>query len=552
MKKNTKNVSITPLGGVGVFGMNTMMVECGGDLILIDCGMTPSREFGIDMELPDLSYLIKKRSQLRGIVLTHGHEDHIGALWYVLHRAPAPVYGTDLAIELAKNRLKERGALANADLNPIDADSQLDFGNIQCEFLRVAHSFPNTLAPILRTPAGAIVHTSDFKTLGPLDDRFDAAGFARLGEEGVLALLSDSTNAESNGLTPPESSVLPQLREIFRAAPRRIFAATFSSSLHRIQGLIDLAVEHRRDISIAGRSMLKNTRIASDLDYLWLPSNRMRSLDEAKNLPPEESLILITGSQGEPFSALSMMADGSYGRFKIQEGDTVLLTAPIIPGCEKDVHRMVDHLYRRGADVYYRDNCAGLHASGHGNREDLRLMLQLVRPRFFIPIHGDYRKLKQHSLIAEETGVSPRNIRIIENGDRVVVSKDRCEVAEKVPTGRVRVDGHMLSRLHEAVLRDRRQLSEDGIAVVILAVNSETGDIAAEPEIVSRGFVYMDESEELVNEAKAVARGALEALHPNERADLNAVQGAVHHALRRFFTKNTDRQPVILPAVLEV
>ena len=550
---NPTNVSIIPLGGLGEFGMNAMLVECGGDMVLIDIGMTPSRRFGIDMALPDIGYLIERRKRLRGIVLTHGHEDHIGSLWHVLKHAPAPVYGTDLTLELAKNRLKEWGVLNDADLNVIDADDQLEFGNIGCDFLRVSHSFPNTLAAVLRTPIGTILHTSDFKLGGPLDaDQFDAAGFALLGEEGVLALLSDSTNTESPGFAPPESSVRPQLAEIFRSSRRRIIASTFASSLRRIQQLIDLAAEFGRQIAVAGRSMVNNTRAASELGHLWLPSNATVDLREAKKMPPDEVMVLMTGSQGEPFSALSMMADGSYGRFRIEKGDAVVLSARVIPGCEKDVARVVDNLYRLGADVYYSGNCNGLHASGHGYREDLRMMIQLTRPRYFIPIHGDYRQLQQHALLAEESGVSAQHIHVIENGDRLQISEERCEVVEKVRAGRVLVDGQMLERLDEIVLRDRRQLSEDGMAIAILVRCQETGKPLAEPEIVSRGFVYMDESEELVNQAKAVALEALKAMPPEERPNQEAAQEAVRLALRRYFSKNTDRKPVILPVVLDV
>lgn len=547
------NVSILPLGGLGEFGMNAMLVECGGDMVLIDIGMTPSRQFGIDMAVPDIGYLIEQRDKLRGIVLTHGHEDHIGALWHVLKHAPAPVYGTDLTLELAKNRLKEWGVLADADLNVIDADDRLEFGNIACDFLRVSHSFPNTMAAVLRTPIGTILHTSDFKLGGPLDaDQFDAAGFALLGEEGVLALLSDSTNIESPGFTPPESSVRPQLTEIFRTSRRRIIASTFASSLRRIQQLIDLAMEFGRQIAVAGRSMVNNTRAAAELGHLWLPSNAAVDLREAKKMPPDEVMILLTGSQGEPFSALSMIADGSYGRFRIEQGDAVILSARVIPGCEKDVARLVDNLYRRGAEVYYGGNCSGLHASGHGYREDLRMMIQLTRPRYFIPIHGDYKQLRQHARLAEESGVSPQHIHVIENGERLEISEEAAEVVEKTRAGRILVDGQMLERLDEIVLRDRRQLSEDGMAIVIFVRSKETGELLTEPEIVSRGFVYMDESEELMNQAKAAALDALDALPEEKRADQEAAQEAARLALRRFFSKQTDRRPVLLPVVLDV
>jgi ribonuclease J len=549
------SISLVPLGGLGEFGMNMMAIECGDDVLVVDAGMAlpDASLFGVDYILQDLTWLVERKDNVRGVVLTHGHEDHIGGLSNLLQHMDVPVYGVDLTLGIASSRLREHGMLASAELHHIDADSQLDFGSMSVEFIPVSHSIPGALAVVIHTPIGAILHTGDFKLDHSMKgaDAFDVGRFAELGSEGLLLLMSDSTNIEVPGLAAPETSIRPKLDQLFHQARRRLIFATFSSSLYRVQQLIDLAVEHGRSIAVTGRSMLKNTQIGADLGYIWLPDEHVVDIRDVRKIDPEKVLVLTTGSQGEPYAALSLMASKSHAHLRVDPGDLVALSARIIPGHEKAITGLVNNLYRHGADVHYGPD-AGIHASGHGFQEDLRMMLSLTRPRFFLPLHGEYRQLRLHARMAQETGVQHDNICVAENGQRVVLTQDSIGIEETVPSGRVLVDGKALDNLDEIVLKDRQQLSEDGMVIVTIVIHRDTGEVQGKPEMISRGFIYMDDSVELVDQTKQLAVDTINRLSVEERLDQETAQEALRLALRRFFSKRTDRRPIVLPVVIEI
>lgn len=549
------SVSVTPLGGLGEFGMNLMLVETDEDALILDAGMMfpEPNMLGVDFVLPDITYLVERKEKIRGVLLTHAHEDHVGGLPYVLQHMDIPVYGTKLTLALASGRLSEYGVLSKARLNEIDALSRLTLGAFRCEFFQITHSIPGTLGIILRTPAGIVVHTADYKfdhtPIG--SETMDLPKLAELGNEGVLLLLSDSTNAEVPGYTPSERSIAPGLERVFQSAQRRLIVATFASNLYRVQQLLDLAVKFGRHVAVTGRNMVNNIRVASELGYIWVPSNLLIDVREVDDLPPEQVMILTTGTQGEPLSALSLMATGSHAKLKIEPGDTVMISARIIPGHEKEVTNLVNHLFRRGADVHY-GALEGIHVSGHGSQEDLKLMLRLVRPKFFIPIHGEYRQLMMHARLAEGVGMSPKDIFVIEDGQKVRLTADSCALGDTARTGRVFVDGKFLENLEEIVLRDRRQLSQDGMVIAVILLDRQAGKVVAGPDIVSRGFVHVDGSEELMTQAKTIAVEAIASMNAEELAEQETVQETVRVALRRFFTKRTDRRPIVIPVIIEV
>ncbi|GIX07679.1 MAG: ribonuclease J [Candidatus Poribacteria bacterium] len=555
MSDSESRLSLIPLGGLGEFGMNSLLLEYGDSALLIDAGMMfpEPNMFGVDFVLPDFSYLRRMRTTLRGIVLTHGHEDHAGAIAHVLQHVSAPVFGSDLTLELARSRLQEYGLHLDADLRRVQSGSVISLGPFRVEFLSVSHSIPGTFALAIHTPAGVIVHTADFKvdTTPQATGTFEIGRLAELGNRGVLLLLSDSTNAEVPGWTPPERSIRPKLEELFHRTRGRLIAATFASSLYRIQQLIELAAEHGRYIAFTGRSLVENVKVASELGYLWLPANLTVDVRKVNELPPEKVLLLTTGSQGEAFSALWLLGNGSHPHLSIQEGDTVVISARVIPGHEKEVAALANHLSRRGAEVLY-GNQSGIHVSGHGSQEDLRMMLALTRPRYFIPIHGEYRQLRQHARLAAEMAIPSENILLIEDGQRVEVTPERCEVVGEVPIGRVLVDGRLLEGLDEVVLRDRRQLSRDGMVIVVVVLNRQTGEIEGGPDIVTRGFLAAEDEKTLLDEARNQVRAVLRSLNSEELADEETVQESIRLALRRYFKRTTDRRPILVPIVLDV
>ena len=573
-------VAIIPLGGLGEFGLNMMVYETEDDLIVIDTGfMLPNSDMpGVDLIFPDIHYLVERQEKVRGILLTHGHEDHIGALAYVLRQLDVPVYGTQLTLAIASGRLREYGVLGKAQLNTIAPGDTVELGDFSAEFIHVTHSIPDSVAIALRTPVGVIVHTGDFKfDMTPVDGKLsDVQTLARLGAEGVLMLISDSTNAERPGQTPSERSIYGSIDNIFQKTEQKLFLCTFSSSLHRIQQFIDLANMHRRLVAVTGRSLINNVRTASELGHLNVNPDYLIDARDASLFKPHEVVILTTGSQGEPRSALALMALDDHAFLKVEPGDTVVMSARIIPGNEKSIGNVVNHLLRRGAKIYHERN-ADVHVSGHGSSEDLKLMLNLLQPKFFMPMHGEYQNLMRHAELAESVGVPSENIKVAEDGELIRLTPETCEVfGREGRSGRVLVDGKPEIELEDIVLRDRIQLSEDGILVPIIVLQSDTGNgnqqdssqqenisadsgvltktglNAGQIEIISRGFVYMDESEELIEEAKEITRRVIENLNDEQKHETEIVQDEIRGALRRFFSKQMQRTPLIFPVVMRV
>ena len=589
-KKENVNgsVSIIPLGGLGEFGLNMMVYETEDDLIVIDTGfMLPGSDMpGVDLIFPDIHYLVERKEKIRGILLTHGHEDHIGALAFVLRQLDVPVYSTQLTLAIASGRLREYGVLGKAQLNTIAPGDTVELGDFTAEFIHVTHSIPDSVAIALHTPIGVIVHTGDFKfDMTPIDGKLsDIQTLARLGTEGILMLVSDSTNAERPGQTPSERSIYNTIDHIFQNTEQKLFLSTFSSSLHRIQQFVDLADKHRRLVAVSGRSLINNVRTASELGYLDMNPDHLIDARDASMFKPHEVTILSTGSQGEPRSALTLMALDNHPFLKVEPGDTVVISARIIPGNEKAIGHVVNHLLKRGAKIYHERN-ADVHVSGHGASEDLKLMLNLLQPKFFMPMHGEYQNLVRHAELAESVGIPRENINVAEDGELIHLTADSCEVfGREGRSGRVLVDGKPEIELEDIVLRDRIQLSEDGIVVPIIVLHSDTGDgsqqqegvISAkdrlpesqlptetdsdsktglntgEIEIISRGFVYMDESEELIAEAKEITRRVIANLSDEQKHETETVQDEVRGALRRFFSKQMQRSPLIFPVVMRV
>ncbi len=550
-----EGVAIVPIGGLGEFGLNMMMYKYGEDIIVVDAGlMFPEADMpGVDLVFPDITHLRENRDKIKGIIITHAHEDHVGGLAFFLRQINVPIYGTELTLALAKGRLREYGVLEIAALNVIGPDDTLQLGSFSLEFIHVAHSIPDTVAVAIHTPIGTIVHATDFKfDQTPVDRRLtEIPKLAALGEKGVLLLISDSTNADRPGFTPSERSINADLDRIFQRTTGGLLLATFSSSLHRVQQFIDLAVEHHRLIAISGRSMINNIRTASELGYLDVPQNLLIDAREVDRFAPHEVVILSTGSQGEPRSAMALIAKDDHAFLHVEPGDTVMISARIIPGNEQSVRHMINHLLRRGVHVLHERN-ANVHVSGHGAQEDLKLMMNLVRPKFFIPAHGEHSNLVQHAELAEEVGILPENITIAEDGDLITLTPDFCCVEDKVTAGRVLVDGKIDMGIENIVVHDRQQLAQDGMVIPIVVLNSNSGEVTAGPDMVSRGFVYMDESEELMDEAKDIVIHAISHLSPEGKSETETVQEEIRVVLRRFFKKKTDRRPMILPVVMRV
>lgn len=553
---NHTEISIVPLGGLGEFGLNMMVYETENHLIVIDTGfMLPNADMpGVDLIFPDIGYLVERRDKVRGILLTHGHEDHIGALAYVLQQLDVPVYGTQLTLSIASGRLREYGVFGKAQLNIIEPGDTLTLGDFTAEFIHVTHSIPDAVAIALRTPAGIIVHTGDFKfDTTPVDGKLtDIHTLARLGEEGVQLLVSDSTNATWPGHTASERSIYDAIDTIFQNTEQKLFLCTFSSSLHRIQQFIDLADKHRRLVAVTGRSLINNVRIASELGYLKINPDYLIDARDASMFKPHEVVVLSTGSQGEPRSAMALMSLDTHPFLKVESGDTVVISARIIPGNEKSIGHVVNHLLKRGARIFHERN-ANVHVSGHGASEDLKLMLNLLHPKFFVPMHGEYQNLVRHAELAESVGIPHDNIKVAEDGELIRLTPDACEVfGRKGRSGRVLVDGKPENELEDIVLRDRITLSQDGMVIPIVVLHSDAGAIATEPEIVSRGFVYMDKSEELMDEAKQITRRVIENLSDEQKDETETVQDEIRGALRRFFSQQMQRSPLVLPVVMRV
>jgi len=548
-------VRVIPLGGLGEIGLNMMLIESGDDLLAVDCGlMFPDDEMlGIDYVIPDFSYLLAKREALRGVVLTHGHEDHIGALPYLLREANPPVYGTPLTLALARERLREHDLAETADLRPIKPRDVIELGSFRIEVIRVTHSIVDGIGLGINTPVGTLVHTGDFKLdPSPVDDAPpDYQKLAELGERGVLLLMSDSTNADRPGHTPSEREVGRALEEIFKKASGRVILATFASHIHRIQQVLELAARFGKKVALLGMSMVTNVRLAEELGVIKIPAGVLISLEELAALPPDRQVVISTGSQGEPHSAIALMAAGEHRQISIEEGDLVILSARIIPGNERHVTRTINELFRKGAEVLWED-VAFVHVSGHACQEELKLMINLTRPKYFIPVHGERRHLVYHARLAASVGIPKEHVFVIEDGMGAELTKSSARVIGRFPAGRVLVDGKGIGDVGAIVLRDRQLLAESGMVVVALTVDRQTGQLVAGPEIVSRGFVYVKESEALMAEAKAVVRQALEERPEGEAVNTELLGSKVRAALRHFIAQRFDRKPIVLPIVLEV
>lgn len=545
-----------PLGGLGEFGMNMMALRYGEDILAIDAGlMFPETELlGVDVVIPDITYLKQNRG-VRALILTHAHEDHIGAVPYLLPDLNCPVYGTRFTLALVSKKLEEHGLLEKADLREIAPGMTVTLGPFEVEFVHVTHSTIECVALAIRTPLGVVIHTGDFKVdPTPIDgEPFDLHHFARYGQEGVLALFADSTNAERPGFTPSERAVRPRIEELFRAARKRVVISCFSSSVHRIQQVIDVATEQGRKVGFIGRSMSDNVEIAHSLGKLRIPDGSLVRPQDIKSFDPRKIVVLASGSQAEPMSALSRIAVDNHRLLELQEGDSVILSARIIPGNEKAISRMIDHLFRRRVLVYYESGrSAPIHVSGHASQEEMKLLLNLVRPKYFVPVHGEYRQLFQHAALAQQVGSVSGEILMVESGQPIEFTPDGAFRREPVHVGRVCVDSGSLEEIEDVVIRDRRHLAEDGVVVPIIAINKHSGKMEISPEIVTRGFLPSDNGQELMALARNVILKTMEQSNIEEKGDWSVIKEKIRVDLKKFLNKKTSKRPMILPVILEV
>ncbi len=555
MSKNGHKLMIIPLGGMGEIGKNMTVIQYDKEILIIDSGlMFPEEEMlGIDIVIPDISYLIENRENIKGIVITHGHEDHIGALPYVLQQLNIPLYGTKLTLGLVEGKLKEVKMKKDICMNVITPPASVSIGNFKVDFIRVNHSIPDAVGLAIHTPMGVICHTGDFKLdQTPVNgEKADLNKFAKLGSEGVLVLMSDSTNAEREGYTMSEKVVGQTIEEIFRTVKGRIIVATFATNIHRIQQIFDAASKFARKVAVVGRSMVNVVNIAMDLGYLSVSESVLIELDDLNKLPKDKAVILTTGSQGEPMSALTRMAMSEHKKVCIIPGDTVLISATPIPGNEKFVARTIDHLFKQGADVIY-EAISGVHVSGHASQEELKLMLNLISPKYFVPVHGEYRHLIHHAMLAKEVGIPDDNIFIAENGRILEFTEDHAKMTGRVTAGKVLVDGLGVGDVGNIVLRDRKQLSQDGILIVVVTIDKETTEVIAGPDIISRGFVYVRESEELMEQAREKVKQALKKCQEENIREWSTIKSQVREFLGKYLFEQTRRRPMILPIIMEV
>jgi ribonuclease J len=555
LSKNNQTLLAIPLGGLGEFGMNMMVFRYGDDIIVVDAGMMfPESELlGVDLVIPDITYLKQNRHLVRAIVLTHGHEDHIGALPYILRDLNVPIYGTRFTLALVKKRLEEAGLLDSATLREVLPGRRIELGPFEIEFISVTHSTIDCVALAIRTPLGVIIHTGDFKIdQTPVDKvPFDLHAFAKYGNEGVLALFSDSTNVERPGFTPSERTIVPRIEELARSAPRRVVLSCFASSIHRIQQVIDIAERVGRKIAFVGRSMIDNVEIAHNLDCLRIPDGMVVRPQDIRSFEPRKIIILASGSQAEPMSSLSRIAVDNHRFVSVDENDTVILSARIIPGNEKAIFRMLDHMFRRRALVYYDNSAGTIHVSGHGSQEEQKLILRLVKPKYFIPVHGEYRHLFRHAALAHQLGAVSEEIMLMEDGKCIEFTEDGAFRRDPVTAGRVLVDSGSLEEIEAIVVRDRKHLSEEGVVIPIIAIDKHTGKLESAPEVVSRGLMS-ENNGELLEGAKEIVMKTFELSNLEERADWSVIKEKIRVDLKRYISKQTSKRPLILPVILEV
>ncbi|KUP24136.1 ribonuclease J [Paenibacillus sp. DMB5] len=546
---------IGALGGVTEIGKNMYFIQYGDDIIVVDCGSKFPDEslLGIDLIIPDISYLLAHPDKVKALIVTHGHEDHIGGIPYLLKQLNLPLYASSLTLGLIESKLKEHGLLRQTSLHRIDSESILDFGSTKVSFFRTNHSIPDCLGVVFDTPEGTVVHTGDFKfDMTPVNRQYpDIHKMADIGKKGVRFLLSESTNAERPGFTPSERLVGTHIEEAFQKADRRIFISTFASNVHRLQQIVDAASLTGRKLALLGRSMVNVVGVSQELGYLNVPEGMLVEPAEAAKLPPHEIAVLCTGSQGEPMAALSRLANSSNRQMEISAGDTVLLAANPIPGNERNVARIIDNLYVLGAKVIYGSR-SELHVSGHGSQEELKLMLTLMKPEYFIPIHGEYRMLHHHRLLAEAVGVEGDKIFLLKNGELVESAGGVVRQSGRVPAGQIYVDGLGIGDIGNVVLRDRRQLSADGILITVITLSQSDGRLLNEPDTISRGFIYVRNSDKLIEEINQLVVATLEKLNQADLGQWNVIKQTLKEALGKFLYEKTKRRPMILPIIIEV
>jgi ribonuclease J len=557
MEANKNALSIFALGGINEIGKNMYVVQYADDIIIIDCGGKFPDEslLGIDLIIPDITYLEENKDKIRALIVTHGHEDHIGGIPYFLKKLNVPIYATRFTLGLIELKLNEHKLKRDTKLVTIDSNSKVDLGNIQVSFFRVSHSIPDCLGIVLHTPEGNVVHTGDFKfDLTPENNQYsDIHKMAKIGQDSVIALLSESTNAERSGLTPTERTVGGHLLEAFRKAQGKIFISTFASNVNRVQQVVEACIKTNRKLALLGRSMVNVKDVALERGYLQAPEGMLIEAQEVDKMAPEKVAILCTGSQGEPMAALSRLSSGNFRDVAIYPGDTVILAASPIPGNEKDVSRIIDNLFQLGANVIYGSGSStGMHVSGHGYQEDLKLMLTLMKPTYFIPIHGEYRMLHHHRLLAESVGVEKGNTFIIKNGDVVDIENSVARQTREVPSGDTYVDGMGVGDVGEIILRDRKQLSEDGMLVVVLTISKRDRKIIQGPDTITRGFVFVKNSEDLINEVNRLVKKTVNDMQTENIRQWNIIKQSIKKSVGQYLYAQTKRKPMILPIFIEI
>ncbi len=554
-KPRETKVRVIPLGGMNEIGKNMTAVEINDEIIVIDAGIKfPDDEmYGIDVIIPDFTYLIKNKSKVKGIFLTHGHEDHIGGLPYVLKELNVPVYGTRLTLGLVENKLKEHTSLKNVRLQVVKQGQKMKVGSFEIDFIRVSHSIPDAVALAINTPLGVIIHSGDFKIdYTPIDGHImDLQSLAEYGQNNVLLLMADSTNAERPGHTMSESTVGDTFETLFRHAQNRIIVASFASNIHRVQQIVNAAYDNNRKVAFIGRSMVNVVGVASELGYLNIPKDTRIDIEDLNRYPDNEVCVVTTGSQGETMAALSRMASGEHRQMEIQPGDLVIFSSSPIPGNEKGIKKVINGLFERGADVIY-ESLADVHVSGHACQEELKLFHALVKPKYFIPAHGEFSHLRSHALLAERMGMSKDNIFVMDIGEVMEFTEEGAKLGKKVPSGMTMIDGLGVGDVGNIVLRDRKMLAEEGLIVVVVALSKETRQLVSGPDVISRGFVYVRESEELMNKTREIVRGSLDKCQKKNATEWSSYKNVIKDDLNNFFYQTMKRSPVILPIIMEV
>ena len=549
------NLKIIPLGGLDEIGKNITVFEYDEDIVLVDCGLEFPEDnmLGVDLVIPDVTYLVKNKDRIKGLVITHGHEDHIGSIPYVLKQVDMPIYATRLTVGLIKNKLEEHKLLRSTKLYTVDQGETVDFGKMQVEFIRSSHSIPDSVMLAIHTPVGTVMHTGDFKIdFTPIDDQImDFGRIAEIGNQGVLALLSDSTNSERKGYAMSESSVGEVFDRLFMNCKKRIVVATFASNVHRVQQICNSAVKYGRKIAICGRSMINMIETARELGYIQVPDNTFIDIDMIKNYTDEQLTILTTGSQGEAMSALTRMAAGEHKKVVITPNDLVIISATAIPGNEKLVSKVIDKLMQIGAEVVY-SALEDIHVSGHACQEEQKMIMALVRPKYFLPVHGEYRQLRAHAETAKKMGIAPENIFLLENGKVLELNEKEAKITTSVPSGKILVDGLGVGDVGNIVLRDRQHLSQDGLIIIVMTMDASSGEIVSGPDVISRGFVYVRESENLMDDVKKQIREEVKYFEERNITDWSTIKAALKDNLRDYIFQKTKRNPMILPIIMEV